>query len=300
MESDSAPKEITTTEAISTKQLAIAKGLFRVRRPRSGSPQSHLRRQKIQYLLALDFESTCWEEKEGRSPEIIEFPVVLCSTSDGYEMTSTEYGTDETDTSIEKEIGAAHSRKGSHPLVLSSSLKDRPRVSSLAHSFSCEADTIDASSSKSANISSSFALNSSSAPPPPPPFKILERFHEYVIPLENPSLSSFCVSLTGISQHLLDSEAVPLHICLQRFWKWLRAMKVKYGLRFPGEPEGSAAKEKGVPAAKEKGVPAAADAAFLTWTSWDLGCLLPNECKRKNLRRARLPAFTFLNLRQRK
>ena len=27
-----------------------------------------------------------------------------------------------------------------------------------------------------------------------------------------------------------------------------------------------------------------AEVAFLTWTSWDLGCLFPNECKRKNLR----------------
>jgi len=102
---------------------------------------------------------------------------------------------------------------------------------------------------------------------------VLEKFHEYVVPTENPTLSEFCVSLTGISQDIIDLKAIPLALCLQRFRKWMKTVKLKYRLFFPGEKE--TAHDIDQPQVR---------AAFLTWTSWDLGCLLPNECKRKNLR----------------
>ena len=272
---DSSPNLPTSTPIISTKQLAIEKGLFRVRRPRSGSSQlRQMRGQQFQYLLALDFESTCWEEKEGRSPEIIEFPVVLCSTSDGYEISLN----DDPDSSVMKENNVdCVLVNSSGPEVVSSADSDRSRVNSLAQSFISETDNLRAPAS--------IAIDSCSAPPPPPPFRILEKFHHYVVPFENPILSSFCVSLTGITQNLLDTEGVPLHICLKRFQKWLNAMKVKYGLRFTGEKEKDSSTEEKV---CESISTVATASTFLTWTSWDLGCLLPNECKRKNLRRARL------------
>ena len=56
-------------------------------------------------------------------------------------------------------------------------------------------------------LSSSFSLASAT---------VLEKFHEYVVPTENPTLSEFCVSLTGISQDIIDSKAIPLALCLQR------------------------------------------------------------------------------------
>ena len=37
----------------------------------------------FQYLIVIDFESTCWKEKHGYLPEIIEFPAVLINVSTG-------------------------------------------------------------------------------------------------------------------------------------------------------------------------------------------------------------------------
>ena len=39
--------------------------------------------ENLQYILVLDFESTCWEDKAFAPPEIIEFPVVLISLRTG-------------------------------------------------------------------------------------------------------------------------------------------------------------------------------------------------------------------------
>ena len=36
--------------------------------------------ENIQYVLVLDLEATCWEERTSPPPEIIEFPVVLLSS----------------------------------------------------------------------------------------------------------------------------------------------------------------------------------------------------------------------------
>ncbi|NXM78675.1 ERI2 exoribonuclease, partial [Serilophus lunatus] len=39
--------------------------------------------QRFAFLVVLDFEATCWRERERRGPEIIEFPAVLLNTSTG-------------------------------------------------------------------------------------------------------------------------------------------------------------------------------------------------------------------------
>ena len=39
--------------------------------------------ENLQYVLVLDFEATCWEERTSPPPEIIEFPVVLLSLRTG-------------------------------------------------------------------------------------------------------------------------------------------------------------------------------------------------------------------------
>ncbi|KAJ9580253.1 hypothetical protein L9F63_004066, partial [Diploptera punctata] len=39
--------------------------------------------QSFQYLIVIDFESTCWKDKLGNQPEIIEFPAVLINLSTG-------------------------------------------------------------------------------------------------------------------------------------------------------------------------------------------------------------------------
>jgi len=61
-------------------------GLVRVRKL-DGTSSSNRRedsKQKLKYLLVIDFESTCWSEKfNSPSPEIIEFPVVLLSLTTG-------------------------------------------------------------------------------------------------------------------------------------------------------------------------------------------------------------------------
>ena len=67
-----------------TAALAQKLGLIRYRNL-DGSSSSDRRKQSeagggpenLQFLLVLDFESTCWEDKAFSPPEIIEFPVVL-------------------------------------------------------------------------------------------------------------------------------------------------------------------------------------------------------------------------------
>ncbi|XP_059547982.1 ERI1 exoribonuclease 2 isoform X2 [Myotis daubentonii] len=61
-------------------------GLIRSRSagPARGRPARSGREQLFDYLVVIDFESTCWEEgKRHRTQEIIEFPAVLLNTSTG-------------------------------------------------------------------------------------------------------------------------------------------------------------------------------------------------------------------------
>ncbi|XP_029315531.1 ERI1 exoribonuclease 2 [Cottoperca gobio] len=69
---------------MSTKKLARELGLLRQRSQSSnGSKKSLLSNQIFAYLIVIDFESTCWREKNNYGQEIIEFPAVLLNTSTG-------------------------------------------------------------------------------------------------------------------------------------------------------------------------------------------------------------------------
>lgn len=89
---------------------------------------------------------------------------------------------------------------------------------------------------------------------------ILAEFQQYVMPTENPVLSSFCQNLTGISQTQVEN-GVSLGTCLILFQEWLRQQTVLHRLtprRY----------------------------ISVTWSDWDLGMYLRQECQRKNLKRA--------------
>ncbi|XP_067329325.1 ERI1 exoribonuclease 2-like isoform X2 [Anolis sagrei] len=72
---------------MATKELARQLGIIRRISKTSTSGQSHSRpklRQLFDYLIIIDFESTCWNDRRKcYSQEIIEFPAVLLNTSDG-------------------------------------------------------------------------------------------------------------------------------------------------------------------------------------------------------------------------
>ncbi|XP_053333242.1 ERI1 exoribonuclease 2 [Clarias gariepinus] len=70
---------------MSTKKLARELGLIRKRTPSSSSltHASSASNQLFPYLIVIDFESTCWREKNSHGQEIIEFPAVLMNTHTG-------------------------------------------------------------------------------------------------------------------------------------------------------------------------------------------------------------------------
>uniref|UniRef100_A0A8C2W6U2 ERI1 exoribonuclease 2 n=1 Tax=Cyclopterus lumpus TaxID=8103 RepID=A0A8C2W6U2_CYCLU len=47
------------------------------------NPVGFLSEQIFSYLIVIDFESTCWRDRNNHSPEIIEFPAVVMNTSTG-------------------------------------------------------------------------------------------------------------------------------------------------------------------------------------------------------------------------
>ncbi|XP_062866533.1 ERI1 exoribonuclease 2 [Trichomycterus rosablanca] len=69
---------------MSTKRLARELGLIR-KRSRSSSihKRSSTSNQFFSYLIVIDFESTCWREKNDFGQEIIEFPAVLLNAASG-------------------------------------------------------------------------------------------------------------------------------------------------------------------------------------------------------------------------
>lgn len=70
---------------MSTKKLARELGIIRKRSQNKESNQSKRpgRKQYFSYLIIIDFESTCWREKNNYGQEIIEFPAVLLNTASG-------------------------------------------------------------------------------------------------------------------------------------------------------------------------------------------------------------------------
>ncbi|XP_005895628.2 ERI1 exoribonuclease 2 isoform X1 [Bos mutus] len=71
---------------MATKRLARQLGLIRRKSipPANGNLGRSKSKQLFDYLIIIDFESTCWNDgKRHRSQEIIEFPAVLLNTSTG-------------------------------------------------------------------------------------------------------------------------------------------------------------------------------------------------------------------------
>ncbi|KAL7635712.1 UNVERIFIED_CONTAM: hypothetical protein RMT77_013529 [Armadillidium vulgare] len=67
---------------MATKKLARELGLIQKYR-KSERRQTTCPNQEYEYLLVLDFESTCWENDKTIPPEVIEFPVVLLDLKSG-------------------------------------------------------------------------------------------------------------------------------------------------------------------------------------------------------------------------
>ncbi|KAJ8001401.1 hypothetical protein DPEC_G00169130 [Dallia pectoralis] len=69
---------------MSTKKLAKELGLVRKRSQSSaGQKKPLISNQIFHYLIVIDFESTCWRERNSYGQEIIEFPAVLLNTYTG-------------------------------------------------------------------------------------------------------------------------------------------------------------------------------------------------------------------------
>ncbi|PNF39306.1 hypothetical protein B7P43_G16555 [Cryptotermes secundus] len=96
---------------------------------------------------------------------------------------------------------------------------------------------------------------------------IEEEFHQYVLPVENPILSDFCVNFTGIEQEAVEN-GVPLKTCLSLFGSWIKEVSEKRRLVFHINQKGSSAENA---------------CTFVTWSDWDLSVCLHNECTRKQL-----------------
>lgn len=114
---------------------------------------------------------------------------------------------------------------------------------------------------------------------------IIDEFQKYVMPTEVSQLSEFCKQFTGIKTNLncnfphnyklisgitqqqLDNE-FPLGTILMLFMNWIKQHIEKFNFLLS---VGSSC------------VPNKKLCAFVTWTDWDLGTCLPNECKRKNI-----------------
>lgn len=95
---------------------------------------------------------------------------------------------------------------------------------------------------------------------------IESEFHQYVMPIESPRLSEFCVSLTGIKQETVDN-GVPLKTCIMLFNNWLKDCIAQYKLVLP----------------KMSTENALGNTALLSWSDWDFRVCLKNECTRKRI-----------------
>lgn len=98
--------------------------------------------------------------------------------------------------------------------------------------------------------------------------KILDEFHCYVQPTEAPQLSDFCTELTGIEQSRVDQSQSLLKV-LPLFHNWLEKTIVEYNLVLP-----KTCRDMGP-----------GNTVFVSWSDWDFGVCLKQECTRKRLTR---------------
>lgn len=90
-------------------------------------------------------------------------------------------------------------------------------------------------------------------------------FHTFIRPTEEPKLSDFCKSYTGISQSDVDNGLL-LSEAIRKFHEWIRSFRFSKGIVLMDD-------------ATQK-----QNTVFVTWTDMDLGIYLPRECSRKKIK----------------
>lgn len=92
-------------------------------------------------------------------------------------------------------------------------------------------------------------------------FEVKSKFHRYVKPKLNPSLSDYCVNLTGITQDTVDSSE-PFEKVFNKFINWMvdDAKLLNGRTLLPLEP-----------------------LTVITCGNWDLSIALPDECNRNKV-----------------
>ncbi|KAK7113563.1 ERI1 exoribonuclease 2-like [Littorina saxatilis] len=106
--------------------------------------------------------------------------------------------------------------------------------------------------------------------------EIESEFQYYVQPQENPTLSTFCQQLTGITQEQVN-DGIPISLCLRKFSHWLHKLFQEKKIQLAGTQ--AANSENG----------AVNTAALVTWSDWDFGVCLHYELRRKQISKA--PCF---------
>jgi len=114
------------------------------------------------------------------------------------------------------------------------------------------------------------------------------EFHMFVQPSEHRKLSEFCTELTGITQTQVD-EGVPIGTCLMLFGRWLQEIGDKKGFKFPCDEVQKKDQKQHIESSAKW-------CTFVTWSDWDLGTCLKNECYRKQLRMPH-PLRSWIDLR---
>ncbi|KAG7562199.1 hypothetical protein FFLO_02384 [Filobasidium floriforme] len=175
------------------------------------------RPQPVKSFLCFDVEATCIADKTLDWPnEVIEFPVILVQWEGSGAESSKRSPSD-------KPILVDPSK--SSPIPTSNNgvitLTSPPPLNDPLPSKSTPDSQADLSSSP---------VSTSSAEEDLPRLKIVDQFHSYVRPTWRPDLSTFCTTLTGITQTTID-ESPTFPQVIENFEKWLG----KHGLLQDGK-----------------------------------------------------------------
>jgi len=100
---------------------------------------------------------------------------------------------------------------------------------------------------------------------------LLDQFHTYVRPVRHPTLTPFCVQLTGINQDMVDDNKVFAEV-QEEFLAWLTNKNLL--------------------------TPPPSRFTFVTCGNWDLAQMLPHQCQHENLEpfTATLGTRQFVNI----
>lgn len=95
-----------------------------------------------------------------------------------------------------------------------------------------------------------------------------DSFHHYVRPTKYPQLDSYCISLTGITQSMVNDEETFPSVFL-KFKNWLEKNQREKGLRLATP--------------YKKTVHNGINAAFCSWSNWDLQFFFRKELNRAKI-----------------